>query len=170
MTLPPCHYSFQVYTRELREDEKIDLLPEKKNWDDYDTLTFKEKIEKGPQRAISLMFNCRSQDVPLGTPFNIASYALLLNFIAKVVNMVPEEIIGNFGDCHIYSNQINGLKEQLDRKPYKLPSLILNTEFWPNNMENGDPVGFSENVGHIIENLEIDDFILDNYISHPNQF
>jgi thymidylate synthase len=116
------------------------------------------------------MFNCRSQDVPLGTPFNIASYALLLNFIAKVVNMVPEEIIGNFGDCHIYSNQINGLKEQLDRKPYKLPSLILNTEFWPNNMENGDPVGFSENVGHIIENLEIDDFILDNYISHPNQF
>jgi thymidylate synthase len=81
--------------------------------------------------------------------------------------MVPEEIIGNFGDCHIYTNQIEGLKEQLDRKPYELPSVILNTEFWPNNMENGDPVGLSENVGHIIENLEIDDFILDNYISHP---
>jgi thymidylate synthase len=70
-----------------------------------------------PKRAISLMFNMRSNDVPLGLPFNIASYALLLEIIGKIVNMVPDELIGNLGDCHIYLNQIEGVKEQIGR-PY----------------------------------------------------
>jgi thymidylate synthase len=69
-----------------------------------------------PTRAISLMWNQRSCDVPLGIPFNIASYGLLLEIIAKMVNMVPDELIGNLGDCHIYSNQIDGVKEQIGRK------------------------------------------------------
>jgi thymidylate synthase len=109
MVLPPCHYGFQVYTRELSMSEK-ELWYKNNNVNPNSSWypTF-------PTRAISLMYNARSQDVPLGTPFNIASYALLLEIIAKMVNMVPDELITNMGDCHIYSNQIDGIKEQIGR-------------------------------------------------------
>ena len=120
MILPPCHYGFQVYTRELSLNERkqifedrgyvCDVWPFNGDWDgEYDGFGI-------PRRAISLMYNCRSQDVPLGTPFNISSYALLLEIIGKMVNMVPDELITNMGDCHIYLNQIEGVKEQIGRE------------------------------------------------------
>jgi thymidylate synthase len=68
-----------------------------------------------PTRAISLMWNQRSVDTFLGLPFNIASYGLLLEIIAKTVNMVPDELIGNLGDVHLYSNHIEQAKEQIGR-------------------------------------------------------
>jgi thymidylate synthase len=76
------------------------------------------KIDWGniPTRAISLMWNQRSVDTFLGLPFNIASYGLLLEIIAKAVNMVPDELIGNLGDVHLYSNHIEQAKEQIGRK------------------------------------------------------
>ena len=116
MVLPPCHYGFQVYTRELSENERNDIY--KKQWepgaselshDRFDSLNI-------PTRAISLMWNQRSVDTPLGLPFNIASYGLLLEIIAKSVGMVPDELIGNLGDCHIYSNQVDGVIEHIGRK------------------------------------------------------
>jgi len=159
MVLPPCHYGFQVYTRELSMDEKINLIPTKKDLNDFDTLTLEEKLKNGPQRAISLMYNARSQDVPLGTPFNIASYALLLEIIAKMVNMVPDELITNMGDCHIYNNQIDGVKEQITRKPYKLPTLkhMKTDEFYRS---------LSEDLS-LITHLDNTDFVIENYQSHP---
>ena len=69
-----------------------------------------------PKRAISLMWNQRSVDTFLGLPFNIASYGLLLEIIAKVVNMVPDELIGNLGDTHLYSNHIEQATEQIGRE------------------------------------------------------
>jgi hypothetical protein len=69
-----------------------------------------------PTRAISLMWNQRSVDTFLGLPFNIASYGLLLEIIAKSVNMVPDELIGNLGDVHLYSNHIEQAKEQIGRE------------------------------------------------------
>jgi len=74
-----------------------------------------------PTRAISLMWNQRSCDVLLGIPFNIASYGLLLLMIADEVNMVPDELIGNLGDTHLYLNHIEQAKEQITREPMKLP-------------------------------------------------
>jgi thymidylate synthase len=68
-----------------------------------------------PTRAISLMWNQRSVDTFLGLPFNIASYGLLLEIIAKEVNMVPDELIGNLGDVHLYSNHVEQAKEQIGR-------------------------------------------------------
>jgi thymidylate synthase len=62
------------------------------------------------------MWNQRSCDFFLGIPFNIASYGLLLEIIAKEVNMVPDELIGNLGDCHLYSNHIEQAKEQIGRR------------------------------------------------------
>lgn len=158
MVLPPCHYGFQVYTRELNSQERKDI---------YDKSNYTKDIfptdENGwnklfdgfniPLRAISLMYNARSQDVPLGTPFNLASYGLLLTILAKEVNMVPDELITNMGDCHIYLNQIDGVKEQLTREPFELPTL--------------NPFPTYEGSRPSIESYVIGDFTLKNYQSHP---
>lgn len=119
MVLPPCHYGFQVYTRELSMDERIF---------EYERLGYTKNIdsmEYVPTRAISLMWNQRSVDTFLGLPFNIASYGLLLEIIAKEVNMVPDELIGNLGDVHLYQNHIEQAKEQITRTPMKLPKLEI---------------------------------------------
>jgi thymidylate synthase len=130
MVLPPCHYGFQVYTRELSWKERWEhYLSETGN---EDCLSEKQLDSIGyPKRAISLMWNQRSVDTFLGLPFNIASYGLLLEIIAKSVNMVPDELIGNLGDTHLYLNHIEQAKEQIGREPYELPKLNINTEFWP---------------------------------------
>jgi thymidylate synthase len=119
MTLPPCHYGFQVYTRELDETERVILMDKKlgvtENLPQY--YTEDDMIKHNiPTRAISLMWNQRSVDTFLGLPFNIASYGLLLEIIAKAVNMVPDELIGNLGDTHLYSNHIEQAKEQIGRE------------------------------------------------------
>jgi thymidylate synthase len=126
MVLPPCHYGFQVYTRELTWEEQVQWVM--KNTDvEWENLYIVEEIAKDstPKRAISLMWNQRSVDTFLGLPFNIASYGLLLEIIAKAVNMVPDELIGNLGDVHLYSNHIEQAKEQIAREPYKLPTIEL---------------------------------------------
>ena len=118
MTLPPCHYGFQVYTRELSKSERYVHLRTGKysgKWDGTgDEMEYYNSIGV-PKRAISLMWNQRSVDTFLGLPFNIASYGLLLEIIAKVVNMVPDELIGNLGDTHLYSNHVEQAKEQIGR-------------------------------------------------------
>ena len=118
MVLPPCHYGFQVYTRELNLDERINYYnstkdPLNQSSDYHDVHMDSLRV---PKRAISLMWNQRSVDTFLGLPFNIASYGLLLEIIAKSVNMVPDELIGNLGDTHLYLNHIEQAKEQIGRK------------------------------------------------------
>ena len=127
MVLPPCHYGFQVYTRELSLEERTEYKKKR----DGIARTFASYTHqmldnsKIPTRAISLMWNQRSVDTFLGLPFNIASYGLLLEIIAKEVNMVPDELIGNLGDVHLYSNHVEQAKEQIGRTPYELPKLII---------------------------------------------
>jgi thymidylate synthase len=117
--LPPCHYGFQVYTRELSRLERIQLRL-KAGWKPKGYIeNFEHEDLNGwniPTRAISLMWNQRSVDTFLGLPFNIASYGLLLELIAKAVNMVPDQLIGNLGDVHLYSNHIEQAKEQIGRE------------------------------------------------------
>jgi len=137
MVLPPCHYGFQVYTRELNLDERIDIYNEGVNPMSRSTDYFHEHMDVYgiPRREISLMWNQRSVDTFLGLPFNIASYAMLLEIIADEVNMVTGDLIGNLGDVHLYNNHIEQAKEQITREGYKLPKLhlisqdILNGEF-----------------------------------------
>ena len=131
MVLPPCHYGFQVYTRELSEGEKLSLL--EPYGLDAATKAYRDKLWKEnnlPTRTISLMWNQRSVDTFLGLPFNIASYGLLLEIIAKEVNMVPDELIGNLGDVHLYSNHIEQAKEQISRTPFELPSVRITERNW----------------------------------------
>ena len=116
MVLPPCHYGFQVYTRELTWEEQVQWVMKNTNVE-LENVYIVEEIAKPstPTRAISLMWNQRSVDTFLGLPFNIASYGLLLEIIAKAVNMVPDELIGNLGDVHLYSNHVEQAKEQIGR-------------------------------------------------------
>ena len=155
MVLPPCHYGFQVWTRELTYSERYKI------WfnNNYETgMEYYEGnvpnfddtyYEPTPTRAISLMWNQRSVDTFLGLPFNIASYGLLLKIIANEVNMVPDELIGNLGDVHLYSNHIEQAKEQISREPFDLPKIKTDAKM----------DGICCNVP--------DDFILEGYQSHP---
>jgi len=106
-----------------------------------------------PTRAISLMFNMRSNDVPLGLPFNLASYGLLLEIFAKEVNMIPDELIASLGDAHIYLNQIDGVKEQISRVPFELPKLKINFDVAHKDWECLPPYNVS-------------DFTVENYKCH----
>ena len=162
MVLPPCHYGFQVYTRELSLEERAKWLQDTKGYDflfgrlDHDHI--REVIEnESPKRAISLMWNQRSVDTALGLPFNIASYGLLLEILAKTVNMVPDELIGNLGDTHIYLNQIDGINEQLSRENiFSLPRLKMNPIF----VANLEHKGLDEAINGQVQ------FELDGYQSH----
>ena len=123
MTLPPCHNFFQFYTRELSLDERANIFSERtlistKGSFAEQNCTLSDYLDKEgiPRRAISLMWNQRSVDTFLGLPFNIASYGLLLEIVGKMVNMIPEELIGNLGDTHLYSNHIEQAKEQIGRE------------------------------------------------------
>jgi thymidylate synthase len=167
MVLPPCHYGFQVYTRELSLEDRLsiadkfnplireDCLTKTHHPDETEELKSQYRHEwldsLGPnvvpqRRAISLMWNQRSVDTLLGLPFNIASYGLLLMMIADEMNMVPDELIGNLGDVHLYSNHIEQAKEQISREPMKLPTVHVRDGI------------FCSSVG---------DVILENYESHP---
>ena len=160
MVLPPCHYGFQVYTRELSFDERCDYAI-KAGWMtelgrfDFPETRYALDAAKTPKRAISLMWNQRSVDTFLGLPFNIASYALLLEIIAKEVNMIPDELIGNLGDTHLYSNHIEQAKEQIGREPMELPTLkIANHTPQPSIIEK-------------TKYWRAEDFTIENYKSHP---
>jgi thymidylate synthase len=168
MVLPPCHYGFQVYTRELSLNERGEAF--KKTYPDKSVsdfapdgievqslshqLTTRYDNAKIPTRAISLMWNQRSVDTFLGLPFNIASYGLLLTILAKEVNMVPDQLIGNLGDVHLYSNHIEQAKEQIGREPFELPTL------------NQFPT--YEGSRPSIESYVVGDFTLKDYQSHPS--
>jgi thymidylate synthase len=160
MVLPPCHYGFQVYTRELSDDERAKIYWDRRGINDPLLPALRKDIEKDniPTRAISLMWNQRSCDFPLGIPFNIASYGLLLEIIGRMVNMVPDELIGNLGDCHIYKNQIEGIKEQINRVPFELPTL--------EHMKTNDFYTLLSEDFSMITHLDVNDFRLVNYNSH----
>jgi len=181
MVLPPCHYGFQVYTRELSlEERKViakKVLPILNtflgNQSEEGWIEQCEKLNV-PTRAISLMWNQRSVDSALGWPFNVASYGLLLELLGKMVNMVPDELICNLGDVHLYNNHLEGAREQISRTPYELPKLNINTEFWPT--EPGECGVGSIDALAVLRSFSDDNFCkclieediqLVNYQSHP---
>jgi thymidylate synthase len=130
--LPPCHTFFQCHTTSVK-------FKHIKKWAinqgfDPDVMVgiWKDDPEgkvsgySFPTRAVSLKWYQRSVDVGLGLPFNIASYALLLEMIADEVNMVADRLIGTFGDTHIYSNHVEGLSKQLTNPEHPLPTIKVN--------------------------------------------
>jgi thymidylate synthase len=199
MVLPPCHYSFQVYTRELSDEERLSWMKQNRSnavlpmRDPNVEFSMDEFFRpyNVPKRAISLMWNQRSVDTFLGLPFNIASYGLLLEIIAKEVNMVPDELIGNLGDTHLYSNHIEQAKEQIGRElsleeradifnKTHNPSgnIYTHNQYDENNIptQTREPfelpkLGMDYRDGEYNKNLTDfipDDFYLIDYQSHPS--
>ena len=109
-------------------------------------------------KYLSLMWNQRSVDTFLGLPFNIASYGLLLEIIAKTVNMIPDQLIGNLGDVHLYNNHIEQAKEQISRSSFELPKLKMNPIF----LANLEHKGLDEAINGQVN------FELENYQYHPS--
>jgi len=125
MALPPCHVMCQFY------------------------VSFKDN-----QKYLSCQMYQRSQDVFLGAPFNIFSYASLTYLLAKMCNMKPKELIISSGDTHIYKDHIEQMKEQLKRVPLTPPRLTV-----------------SDDVLHkSIDEITINDFELDGYFYHPRLY
>ena len=117
-------------------------------------------------KYLSLMWNQRSVDTFLGLPFNIASYALLLEIIAKAVNMIPDELVGNLGDTHLYLNHVEQAKEQITRTPYELPSIQITERNWYMHEAVKEHLG-EKTFEEKILSYRPDCFELLNYQSHP---
>ncbi len=121
MALPPCHVLFQFIV---------------------------QPDSSGNPSHLDCLLYQRSGDMPLGVPFNIASYSLLCHIVAKLTSLTPGEFIITIGDAHIYENQIELCKTQIQRKTYEFPVL---------------------NISNItdINTLNMSDFTLVNYKNHP---
>jgi thymidylate synthase len=119
-TLAPCHVMFQCF-----------VIP---------------NGDKKPK--LSMQMTQRSADFPIGSVFNIAQYSLLLCLLAKVTGYEPYEFIYSLGDVHIYSNQVEGVKRQLQRIPKELPVLVISDEVTD------------------IYKCKLEDIIIANYLHH----
>jgi thymidylate synthase len=189
MVLPPCHYGFQVYTRELSlvemirlakyENEEEIIKTRKENINQISERLLKDNI---PTRAISLSWNQRSVDTFLGLPFNIASYGLLLTMLADEVNMVPDQLIGNLGDTHIYLNHIEQAKEQIGREYTEeeilghlqqsgMDALVYEARMeYISKLPKRTREPYPLPTVHVRDGIfcsSVNDIILENYQSHP---
>ncbi len=121
MALPPCHILFQFIV---------------------------QPDENGNPLTLDICLYQRSGDMPLGVPFNIASYSLLCHIVAKLTKLQPGKLTILLGDAHIYENQISYCNIQVNRHPYKFPGLYI------------------DNISDI-DALDVSDFLLINYQHHP---
>lgn len=157
MKLPPCHYSFQLYTKPLTAEERLKrFVASFYSGDLFDAAQHSNITVEGvlnainfPKYELSLLINQRSCDVGLGVPFNIVQYSFLLRMFAEVANMVPGDMIWNGGDVHIYTNHIDALTEQVKRKPKCSPTLK-----------------FARKITDI-DDFKYDDFIIEGYDPDP---
>jgi thymidylate synthase len=153
VALPPCHILFQFYTTELRPLERLEWLCKNNGgeYDEWKSVTHKKMDELNvPRYALSCSFYMRSNDFCCGNPYNIAQYAMLTYMLCEVCNMVPGELIYSGGDVHVYTNHIEGAKEQLKRTgSNQVPQLK-----------------FARKITDI-NDFRYDDFIIENYYPDP---
>lgn len=167
MALPPCHIFFQFYTRELSVFERAELVKKMDLTKDFvidsdhedDAIAELDKLCI-PKREISLQMYQRSVDTFLGLPFNIASYAAIVELVAKWTNMVPGEMIMNLGDTHIYENHMDQVNEILSRDPHKysLPNLEI---------ENVSQLSAGDELDLALDKIAPIDFKIIGYESYP---
>ena len=143
--LPPCHCFFQFNTHELTLEQRLKIAGLKSDLADHENLDHLDI----PRRQLDLQLYQRSCDTFLGVPFNIASYALLLQMVAQVVGMKPGVFTHTYGDLHIYDNHKEQIAEQLSRECRPLPTLRI------------------DNRGQDIFGFKYEDFHLESYNPHP---
>lgn len=117
--LPPCHALWQVHCFRLTVSERVEIAKKRGMSIDSNDEKMVDVLLTGykiPKIGATIQMYQRSADMFLGVPFNIASYALLLEIICHSLNMHPLELIWQGGDCHIYENHVDQMKEQIARK------------------------------------------------------
>lgn len=128
MALPSCHCFVQFYVGlESCEDTRSGKKP----------------------KYLDCMLHQRSGDMFLGVPFNIASYALLMEILGQLTGLIPRKFIHNLGDAHIYSNHVDQVLEQVERTPYPFPKIRFLSPITDINA------------------IPADQIVLDGYVSHP---
>ncbi len=168
VVLPPCHTFFQFWTCKMAVDQKVQLLKDRGLFDEFYELhqqTFKNRKpvhlyefldtfmedRNLPTRFLKTLLFCRSQDLAVGTPFNIAQYGLLTQMVGKVTNTEPSELIWVGGDCHVYADQVDLAEEQLTRTP----------------LDNKVKVSFKRDVASI-DDFTFEDITIEGYDNcHP---
>lgn len=173
MALPPCHWSFEILSRPLSYKERYALInPEQgakywsKDFEITDENGHRFFDEEGiPKHAFTLKWHQRSVDTFLGLPFNIASYALLAQIIGQMTNMLPDGIIGDLSNVHIYEPHMDAVKEQMfrDVDKYKDPWFSFDYDTHMMLKEPSLIAVFDKILGQ----LNIKDFHLREYESYP---
>lgn len=173
MALPPCHWSFEILVKPIKIGSRMRLCNQdslkKYIIDNIDTTETSRQVREEymdnnniPKYSFILKWHQRSVDTFLGLPFNIASYALLAHIIGKMTNMIPEGIIGDLSNVHIYDNHIDAVKEQLKRNPNKYDNCKLLMD--PKAEKD---FKFKKTIDLALDNVDIWQFQLKNYNSYP---
>lgn len=160
MALNACHALVQFNCRPLTDEEKRSNFTDEE-WEYLENHSLEmEALQDGPQFKLDCQMYQRSADVFLGVPYNIASYSLLTEILAKICNMIPGDFIHTFGDVHIYDNHMEQVDLQLTREPMTLPRLEIVDE-------GNDWAAISNLNFDLIEMLNHNDFKLYGYNPHP---
>jgi thymidylate synthase len=169
--LAPCHAFYQFVVEQLDQSQRVLLYIAKRYPGGLSEVQAsadhllelvrlnEEQVEEGrtfmieemlrhngiPDKRLGTVVTQRSADIPLGVPYNIASYAILTMMIANQLNFALGELVMNFGDAHIYHKQMEGVREQLSREPRPLPQLLINPDvknFFDYKFEDFQLVGY----------------------------
>lgn len=170
MSLAPCHPLWQCYVRDMTLEERIDHYNEKiasigmklgvdASSDQEATHEVLDKMGV-PSRYLDMHLYMRSLDVPVGTPFNIASYALLTHLLARECGYLPGEFILSTGDTHIYSNQLDEVETMLSRDIKPMPKFHLDAWVNLSDIMNPGIEDKSEIIQRICDGIE-------GYDPHP---
>lgn len=155
--LPPCHTMWQVHCHELSLEERWERFPKGIILSADGKTEAQEHLicdaHNVPRYGVSLQLFQRSADMFLGVPFNVASYSLLLHYIAHSLNMVPHSFIWNGGDCHIYNNHVEQMNLQISREKDAPPSPQIRfncapKDIWDYTADDFEIVGY-EHMGKI---------------------
>ena len=148
-----CHAMFQFNCRPLTIDEREEASS-KMGFGYPSTDKRDEHFEyyKIPKYYLDCNIYVRSNDVILGAPFNIASYALLIHVFSKICNMTPGTLIYTIGDAHIYDNHKEATEEQLSRTPTKLPTLNISDNIDWNYVKNTYDFNLLNHTDFVLEN------------------
>lgn len=171
--LPACHMLFQFNCRPLSIEHRLTIAIHQNLIDvDFaqglpDDVVAKQLDSLGiPTQILDLSLTQRSADTCLGVPINIASYSLLLHFIATITHCWPGEFVWFGNDVHIYEHHIEFAKEQCRRNPFALPTLVMHKEHWNMPSKSEWLSNTSKALNKLLDSVKIEDFEFINYQHH----